>query len=355
MAADTFNQTQAAEALDNLDRTDADADEVYMALLFATTGEALTAFDTASGEIYAAQLAAGTRRATRHANGLLARSRAFIGEGLGVWGGPSLASSSLDSDGNAAFSRSEGFGADLGVDYRGPGDGWALGASLGYVESDLDVAGRTSISEAEGYRLGAYARYGDNAAGLTISAALTFADLDVEASRTIAINTLSRTATSAFSEQSFGVTAEVRYGLSAGKGAAFGPVISLLHASAEIDGFSEASAGAVNLSSDGGDFGRTRAGVGAFGKIATERVRFDGSVQYVDGSSAVAGLDLLMQGAPATPFTVRSAEDDGGGVLAALVAEIDLAKNVTLAGDFRALMQGELEDYAGSIVIGWRF
>lgn len=354
-SATTFNQTQAATALDNLDRTQTDADDVYMAVLFSTTPEALRAFDTASGEVYAAQLAGSTRQAAAQTFALLSRSRAFENDGFGVWGGISTGTSSLDSDGNAAFSQTDGFAANFGIDYRGQDDGWALGLSVGYVERDVDIAQRQSGSEGDGFRLGGYSRIGDNAHGVTISAAATYREMEARTQRDIEIASLRRTASANIDQQSFGLAAEARYGFGVGTGITIGPVVSVFHASGEIAEFEEAGAGAVNLNSEGGDFARTRAGLGLFGNVASDGVRFDASVQYVDGSSEFAVLDLVMEGAGAAPFAVRSAAEDGGGVLIGLAADLDLGTNLTLSADLRSLVQKELEEYSGSITIGWQF
>ncbi|MEQ9663203.1 MAG: hypothetical protein RLN87_11725, partial [Parasphingopyxis sp.] len=87
-AATTYNQMGSAMRFEDLDRTPgSDANSVYMNLLFSTTGEALAAFDTASGEIYASLLAnAGTSGMTR-AQRLAARGHEAFAEGWGFWGG----------------------------------------------------------------------------------------------------------------------------------------------------------------------------------------------------------------------------------------------------------------------------
>lgn len=356
MAATTINQTNSAIRLDELNRTDADADDVYMALLFATTPEALTAFDSASGEIYSTLLAGTAERGIERGQRLLARAVQPGGEGLALWGGALGRTGSVDGDGNAADIEQDRLGLELGIDYRGPDNGWAAGASVAWLSGDLDIADRTSDAEFEGWSFGGYARYGTGHRGLTVSAAIDYTASEADVTRDITVATLNRTALGTADYDSVSLSGEVRYGLgSDDSGWAFGPVVSVFYADAEFDGVDEIGAGALNLSGTEQDFDLTRYGGGLFAGWRGETFSFDLSAQYLFGSDEFAQVGLALDGSAGITRPVRSPLVDGDAARITASATTALGGGWSLSGEARALLGSDQQNVAGSISLGWQF
>jgi uncharacterized protein with beta-barrel porin domain len=355
--AQTFNQTQAATALATFDRTaGSDSDSVFTQILVSSEDVARSAFDNSSGEIYASLLADQTGAALGRSQRLLARANEQTGEGWGTWGGVSGRTGSTDGDGNAARIDQGSYSFDLGMDYRGTDNAWALGASVGYIHGNLDVDSRLSRADYDGWSLGGYARYGSGNANLSISAAVHYSDIEVNIARLVKVNTLSRNAAGTSDLDAFSLAGEARYGVAlADSDWALGPVVSINHANTELGRVSEFGAGALNLSGNGNGHNQTRYGGGIFANWQGEKGGMDASAQYTDGSSKFAQSTFRLEGAPSSTFAVRSSEIDGQAGLLTLTGHYDLGSDWTLSGEARALVGSDYSDVAGSITLGWRF
>ena len=354
-AAETPNQFASAMRLENLDRTDADANQVYMNLLFSTTPQAQAAFDTASGEIYASLLAQASADGLSRSRRLVARSHEAVAEGWGIWGGVNGADSSVDGDGNAANADRDEYGFDVGIDYRGSANRWALGVAVGYVDGGLDADNRLSSAEYDGWHLGAYGRYGTGGSGLTITGALGYTNTDARVTRSIVVNQLNRTARASADIESIALSGEARYGLAIGNGWNAGPALSIHHASADIGRVSETGANALNLSGPGTGDDITRLGGGLFVNWQGANGGIDASAQYVDGHSNIAQIPFTLQGAPNATFPVRSPRTDGSAALFTLSGRYALGSGWTISGETRALVGGEEQSIAGTLSVGWAF
>ncbi|MGP1354043.1 MAG: autotransporter outer membrane beta-barrel domain-containing protein, partial [Parasphingopyxis sp.] len=355
-AAETYNQNGAAMRLENLDRSNADANLAYMNVLFSTVPEARAAFDTTSGEIYASLLAQASSDGLARTQRLIVRSHAATArEGLGLWGGISGADGSVNGDGNAATVDHDEYGFDIGLDYRGPANGWAVGVSLGYYDGGLDVDGRLSRASYDGWHLGVYARYGTSGPGFTISGALSHSDTRADVTRRIRVNTLDRTARDSVDTDSLAIAGEARYGFGIGGDWAVGPLASIRHASSDLGSVDETGAGALNLDGGGADDEVTRFGGGVFVNWQGARGGLDISAQYVDGHSNVAQAGFALEGAPAAIFPVRSPRTDGAAALFSFSGRYELGGGWTVGGDVRGLVGGEENAISGSLRIGWEF
>ncbi|PKP92716.1 MAG: hypothetical protein CVT75_07375 [Alphaproteobacteria bacterium HGW-Alphaproteobacteria-14] len=353
--AQSFNQTQAAQTLAQFDRTPgSDSNEVYNALLQSTTQSALAAFDSASGEIYASLLAARADAGLVRSQRLLARTHERAGEGWGLWGGISGSSGDTDFDGNAADASQSQIVFDLGMDYRGSDSAWAIGAAVSYINGDLDVDDRASEADYDGWGLGVYARYGTGNSGFSLSAALDFSDVSANVTRDIAVNTISRRAIGSADVQTISLSGEARYGFGEGDWA-FGPVVSIHYADGQLDGASETGAASLNLSVSESSFDQTRLGGGLFANFQGENGGFDLSAQYVGGEARFAQARLTLDGAPGTPFAVRSPRVDGDGGLFAASGHHALGGGWTLGGEARVFAGSQRTEVAASATLGWRF
>jgi uncharacterized protein with beta-barrel porin domain len=355
-AATTYNQMGSAMRFEDLDRTPgSDANSVYMNLLFSTTGEALAAFDTASGEIYASLLAnAGTGGMTR-AQRLAARGHEAFAEGWGFWGGVTGSAGEIDTDANASDADADSYGLDIGLDYRGQNNGWALGATVGYLDGGLDIDDRLSRSEYDGWHAGGYGRIGTGGAGVTVTGAFSYTDITANVTRGILVNTLNRTARASVDVETWALTGEARYGFPIGSGWSAGAIASIHHADSELGRVNETGAGALSLT--GGDAGdeQTRIGGGLFANWQGERGGLDLSAQYVDGHSNVAQVPFALQGAPTATFPVRSPRTNGAAALMSIAGRYRLGGGWFLGGETRALVGGDENSIAGSVTIGWEF
>lgn len=341
--------------LEELDRTDADADLVYMNVLFSTVPQAQAAFDTSSGEIYASLLAQASNDGLSRGQRLLARSHEAFDEGWGIWGGVNGRDGSVDSDGNAADVDHDEYGIDIGIDYRGASNRWAFGMTVGHVDGGLDVDDRLSRARYDGWHLGAYGRYGTGGDGPTITATISHSNNSADVSRTIVVNTLNRTARSSVDVESIALNGEARYGFALGGAWSVGPVASIHHASADLGRVSEIGAGALNLSGRGVDDEITRFGGGIFANWQGARGGIDASAQYVDGHANVAQTSFALQGAPSAIFPVRSPRTDGSTGLFTLSGHYELGGGWSIGGQTRGLVGGEEQSISGSMRVGWKF
>ena len=341
--------------LENLDRSDADADLVYMNVLFSTVPEARAAFDTTSGEIYASLLVQATSDALARAQRLVARSHGSISEGWGLWGGGNGSNGSVDGDGNAGRAEHNDRGLDFGLDYRGPAKRWALGVSVGYVDGGLDVDERLSSARYDGWHLGAYGQYGSGGAGLTITGAIDYNGTSASVTRGIAVKTLSRTAMAAVDVDTVALAGEARYGFAIGNGWSAGPSISILHANADLGPVDEVGANALNLAGSGADNNLTRLGGGLFANWQGSRGGLDASAQYIDGRSNSAEVPFALQGAPDAFFGVRSPVSNGAAGQFSLSGSYRLGGGWSISGETRALLGSEESSIAASLSVGFTF
>ena len=365
----SFNQAQAAAGLMQLDQTSgSDALAVYNSLLLLDADEARAAFDIVSGEIYASAAAASRREAQDHADRLIARANTVAGEGWGLWGGVDGLNGRVDRDGNGAKTRSDRFGGEMGVDYRGAG--WAAGIGGGWGKGDITSADRGSHVDRDGWHVGGFARYGSAAAGLTVNASLAYARDDATLSRAMPLTLLGtaaggdcpdvirtetiRSAGARLDIESIAAAAEVRYGFAAGDRLSVGPSLRIGYAKSRLDGFAETGAGSLALSGNGPRDGRLTAAAGGFLRVAAPGARFDLSAHYVTGERDFAAATLRFAGSPQA-FTVRSADPGRNAVAIAAAGEADLGSGWSIGGRLVSGLSAERRSIAGSGTIAFRF
>lgn len=352
----TPNQRAVAVSYDLLEPAAAgDLDTVIDQLIFASTPQALTAFDTSSGEIYAALLAEAGLANLRQSRASLARARSARGQGWGMWGGFRFSDSTIDADGNAASVAQDDRGVDIGFDYVGADNRWALGLAGGWRDGDLTVADRLSRAQSEIWHVSGYGRYGSSGAGLTVSAAVTWSALDADVTREIVVNALARNASGAAQIDSLSAAAEARYGWQASGRWSFGPVVSIYHGANELSLGAEGGAGAVALRDAEASDRQTRFGGGLFANWQKDASGFDLSAQYVEASSNRVGARLAFAEGGNAPFTIFAPETDGSGILASVSSHWQLGKALTIGGQIDALLGGDERSLLGNVVISWRF
>ena len=343
----TFNQRQASLGLMDLDRTQgSDSLAVYNAILFLNEDQARDAFDLASGEIYADLLATGNRaiaaRNYGRVTGLGERGR----EGWDAWISGGVTDLRVSDDGNGARTTLDELQVELGLDYHGADNRWAVGLSGGWTRSDVDNTARGSGAELDGWFVSGFARYGDFGKGLTLAVAASHSDQEGTASRSMAFGPLAREANAAVDLASTAITGQIRYGLGSDR-LAFGPSVTVEYADTSLGSYAEYGAGALNLTGTGASDGWTRLGGGAFVAFNSDRTNLQLDVQYLTGSEDDSSVFHSMDGSPQI-FEVRPAR--GNGDLVRLAGQFETRfgerASVTLGG--QALLGDEETAVSGT-------
>ena len=352
----TFNQRQASIALMEFDVGGADALAVYNQLLLAEAELARAAFDAASGEIYPVLVASTLRQSDGRVSRLLGRAQALGSEGWGLWGSANGQDGRVDGDGNGARFTHDGLGGELGVDYRGPGNGWAIGFGGGYNEGGVRLRDRGSRAEADGWHVGGYARYGTGGTGFSATLAGAYASNEADVVRNITVGTLSRVATARVDVEGWSLGAELRYGLPIGGGWAMGPQLRIAHARAQLGGFAETGADSLNLTGgSNNDDSRTRYGGGLFARWDGANGSIDAGAAYVRGGADPTEIGLVMAGASSTPYRVRAARGDGDTLQLNLAGQLNIGGGWSLGANLAGAYGSRERSLQGSATVGWRF
>lgn len=355
--AETFNQRQAAGALDAFDQTPgSNALAAYNAIVGASTSEAAarTIFDHASGEIYATMLGGAARGGIGRTRALTARSSRALSDGWGFWIGGGYDKVDHDADGNASAAATRGLSADIGIDYRGGGNRWAVGFGGGYLDGRTRIDRLTSQASYRGWHIGGYARYGGDGPGLGLTGAIDYARLHNDVDRRI--DPLGRQASSRIDQSVFAATAHIRYGFDLSGGWTAGPLASIDHAATSLPHFAERGADSLNLSSAGDDdFSLTRFGAGSFVRWSGAAGRFEASAEYVDGKRRVPAAGLRFAGAAGSPFAVHGPSFDPKGVMLGLSGDFALGSAWSIGGRFGANLLDDGNSFDGSVTLTFAF
>ena len=352
--ARTFNQRGAANGLRDLSQAvGSDAFEVYRTILFLDKEPARAAFDATSGEIYAVALASMGRESSLLADRLSSRGFGASTEGWGLWGGAFGSDQRVKTDGNGARFGGDATGGNIGIDYRGANNRWAVGVSGGKSRGNISLDSRRSDADTDGWNLGGYARLGAGKAGFSGLASFVYADAEADITRNMTFGTLSRTTIARAKLSSTTADLELRYGLMRGSWA-FGPVASVEYGTAKIGSFSEVGANSLDLTSAGDSQKATRTSLGGFANYQSERGTVDFSVRYATGGEDYSQLGLSMAGSP-TAFAVRSSAGSGDAALVRLTGEYNLGQGWSAGGGISAAFGDKERAIAGSATVAYRF
>lgn len=355
-AAQTPNQLAVATTFDTLeDGATGDLAAVIDQLIFSNTDQALTAFDTSSGEIYAAMLAQTVANSAARTRQVLSRSRRSLPEGPGLWTSISGLDGSIAEDGNGAEIERSEYGFDAGLDYAGPGNAWAVGLAAGIRYGDVLLDDRLSNADYESWQIAAYGRYGTGGTGLTASAAATLSEDEADMARRIVVGNFNRRAMGQVTTESLSLAGELRYGFAAGEGFAIGPIASISHASSDLGSFRETGADSLSLISSGSSDEQTGYGGGLFANWQTGRTTLDVSVQYVGGGSNSTSALMAFAGAPDARFNIRAPQQDRTGIHSSVSGSTSIGGNWTVALQADSFEGDAVSDISGSIIIGWKF
>lgn len=359
--ANTYNQRQIAGVFDAAEATaTGDLDTVIDALIFSSTPQALTAFDTASGEIHASIISAGLHQGDILSDAMLNRVRSVSAAGdggmrPGLWLSMGVTGGSTDTDGNGDRIDGRRFGITGGIDLVDAGTGLTLGLAGGYSSGDIDADARLSKAEVDSWHAGAYARVGTGRHGVTADVTAAYSSGEADIVRGIVVNNLTRTARSRVDLDSFNLSGQIRYGFGgAGRGWAFGPVATIDYAHVRRGAFRESGADALDIVAASDSDGLTAYGVGGFASWAGRMGRFDISLLYEDADGAFTETRLALAGAPGVTYGVRSPNGADGALRANVTGDLSLGGGWGLSASYRGRMGSDITSHSVLITLHWR-
>ncbi len=356
MAANTFNQRNAAMGLDKFDETaGTDTADVFNTILFLTNDEAPLAFDATSGEIYASLLSGQFEQASLRSSRLIARATELGVEGWSMWIDGAIGSGSLDGDGNAASVDADRIGGGIGIDYRGEGNRWALGANVNYSDQELTIPSRNSSATGESWSIGGYARFGTGGAGFTAIGAVSYENAASDVTRGIQIADLNRSVLGNSDLDSLALEATARYGINLGGGWSAGPIATVAYSEANIDPLSERGAQSLNLVIDRASVHRTKAGGGLFANWQKQDSTFDLAARYLAGSDRLAEIGFAFEGNADTALRVRAPRMDGSALVMDANGSIGVGGGWHLGGAIQSAFGKDLDWVSANITVSFTF
>jgi uncharacterized protein with beta-barrel porin domain len=362
--ATTFNQTQVAGVFDSTQLTaTGDYRLVIDALTFSTTPQVLTALNTNSGELHASLLAIGARQTQIITNAMEARtqSRSNAGTTIGaegrfsLWASAGAADGSIDADGNASSVSGTKSGLLVGGEWVNTTGQYVLGIAAGNARTNVDISALGSSAKIDGWQYGAYGRIGSGAKGFTLSGMGSWAGGDASTSRAILVNSISRNATADYKVETYSLSAQARYGLpSTNSEWTIGPVASISTSRVARDAFTETGAASLSLIGQSDSETYRPYSVGGFVNWQGAKGKFDLAVQYENGGGKSTATQLTLQGAPSTPFLVRSPTTNESGVRVDLSGEFLLGSNWAIGAGYRGRFGDNNQDHSAMISLIWR-
>jgi subtilase-type serine protease len=278
----------------------------------------------------------------------------------GVWAAVLGETGEIDGDGNAAEIEHDTFGFAGGVDgtLDLPNASLMLGVSLGYTQSDAEVDERNSSADIDSVHLGVYGAW-DNER-LRLSSALAYAFHEIDTSRHIEFDGIDgRTAEADYDGHSIAYSGEAAYRFGFGR-MSVAPLATADIVRGHHDDAEESGADSLNLTIDGEDYARVEAGIGiavggqfAVGPaLVTAEARLLWEHAFSDDTPE---QDLVLAGAPDTPFTVLGPEGSDNWVTIGTGLGIAVSDAVTLSSHYQAAIGDEGSSHQGHFSLGYRF
>ncbi len=397
----TFNQFQAATALDGLAQN-GDALGVFNEFLAMTDAdEARRAYDLTSGEIHATGQHVINQTFQLFSRTLRQQASAGVGNGLagtevistpmnmlsaygpstpsslgvraidsaarahedarvqGAWAAPLGARGTIDGDGNAGALDWWTLGVAGG--YEGivdVGSGEAIaGLAFGYLRSGGTVDARMSSMDADGFHLGAYGAWTDGQWSLAASTA--YAANYVSTHRRIAFGAIDRSAEANYWNHTVGLSTELAYAIETNSGLTISPLFTLDAGWTGHGGYSETGAAALGLTAAGQGYGwlDTGLGIALAHTIETEsgKVTFDGRAVWEHAfAGAVPGADHLLAGSP-VGFSVKGPDAGNDRLRLGAGVAFEIGNELTIRARYDGLFSGSQQSHAGSLGLNVKF
>lgn len=391
-AAGTFNQVQAAGALNGLEQS-GDALLVFNAIANMNEDDARRAFDLISGEVHAAgqqvidQTFALFSRTLRYQGvvgigagnvgaqtftaplgygpapgnpGVVAIDDATAMADLGargVWAAPLGGFGRVEADGNAG--QLNWWNAGLAGGYEGVIDvasGTAVGGfGFGYLHSRGIVDARLSSFDADGFYLGAYGAWTDEAWNLAGS--LAYGANRVSTTRNIAF--MGTVAEASYWTHTIGLSAEASYAFALADSTRIAPLFTLDADWSGHSGFTETGADALNLTAGAASWSRLDAGLGLAltHTILTEsgKVTVEGRAVWEHAfADVVPSQNFALAGSP-TSFTVLGPDAGRDRLRLGAGLSWDVSADMTLRARYDGLFSRHQANHAASLGLNVKF
>ncbi|HEY9223157.1 MAG TPA: autotransporter domain-containing protein [Variovorax sp.] len=329
----SFNQSQT------LDGALSVAGENAAAAAAMTSTDTKGSLNQLSGEVHASTLSAMINSSHLVRNTMSDRLRGNAGAGIPASTSPLWAQvvgerRTLDGDNNAASAKSDVGGLFLGGDTQ-VGQGWRIGAALGYTDGDTKVADRSSQADVKSYTAAVYGGNswdtGKGSLDLLLGAAYTRHAIDTSRSVTLGGNQALKADYHAHGTQLF---SELGHAFPVGDASSFGPYLGLAWLKQSVDGFDE-SGGAAALRSAGQTDDVTTATVGVRGKTAftvgAQKATLTGGIgwRHAAGDIDPRRQMSFSQGDSAS-FSIAGTPIAKDAALVSVGAEMALGKNATV-------------------------
>lgn len=395
-AAGTFNQVQAAGALNGIEQS-GDALLVFNTIANMNEDDARRAFDLTSGEVHAAgqhvidQTFALFNRTLRYqgvagigAGNVGAQTfTAPLGYGpavaassagvvaiddatasayadtrvRGAWAAPLGGFGHVDADGNAG--KLDYWNAGLAGGYEGALDvasGNAVaGFGFGYIHSRGTVDARLSSFDADGFYLGAYGAWTDGP--WNVAGSLSYGANRVSTERNVAF--MGTTAEASYWTHTIGLSGEASYAFDLADTTKLAPLFTLDAGWSGHGGFTETGAGALNLTSGSQSWSRLDTGLGL---ALTHTILTDSGKVTLEGravwehafSDVVPSQNLALAGSP-TSFTVLGPDAGRDRLRIGAGLSWDVSDDMTIRARYDGLFSGNQANHAASLGLNVRF
>ncbi|MGE8638321.1 MAG: autotransporter domain-containing protein [Achromobacter sp.] len=380
-AAHSGNQRAVANALDSLPASN----PLHQRILVLPEGAPPAVFDNLSGDAHASigsalYSGAATVRATpfKYLRAGLAAPRlpgaptaqagisdaapplgAMPGTGaLPAWAEIIGNWQTLRGDGNAATTTQRTGGLFVGADHA-IGNGWRLGAALGYTDSNIEVDGRSAKSDVSAYSAALYGGKAFDAGSAKVNLLMGGAYTWNAISTRRAVNTagMDQTLKADYGASTSQLFAEIGYARPAGGGVTLEPFAGLAWTDTRTRGFSE-SGGDAALSGNAKreDQTSTTLGLRAQTELALGSVqgRARASLGWRHAFGDVNPVSTLAFQA-GQAFTVAGLPIARDAALVELGADVMLSRNANLGLSYGGQFGGGNREISASVLLSWRY
>ena len=385
-AAGTYNQTQAATGLDDLDQTPgSDALAVYNQILMLSKDEAQRAFDLTSGEIHASGQHVITQSFSLFSRTLRQQAGSADGQAFtsplacktptgsteaampdrpdacvdarvsNIWVAPVGGRGTIDGDGNAADLDwwNVGFvgGYERALDVS---SGNALaGFGLGYIRSHGRIDDRRSEFDADGLYVGIYGAWKDGP--WSLAGSLAYAANDISTERDIVFGGINRTAKADYWAHSVGLSTEAAYGIALGSATTLSPLVTVDIGWSGHEAFNEKGADALNLKGDSESWTQFDTGLGVALEHSVGSVTLRGRAVWEHAFADVTpDQSMRLVGSP-TSFDVRGPDAGRDRLRLGLGLAWNASDDVSLRVNYDGLFSGRQHSNMGSVRLNIRF
>ncbi|CAB3827036.1 MULTISPECIES: autotransporter domain-containing protein [Achromobacter] len=377
-AARTSNQRAVANALDSLPSGNA----LHEYILTLPAGAPPAAFNSLSGEAHAsvasslmsasstprtlplshlrANLNSGMRPGapTAQAGGMLSASAFPSSNAQPAWAELVGNWQTQNATDNSAQVRQHTGGVFAGADHA-VGNGWRIGAAVGYTDSKITVDDRASKADVSGYSAAIYGgkSFEAGAGKLNLLVGTSYTWHDVSSERYANVAGASQKLTADYGASTTQLFTELGYAMPLSDRSTLEPFVGLAWSDLRTRAFSE-SGGSAALRGQSNSDQQTSSTLGVRARTDFTLAGAEARLQATLGWRHAYG-DVLPQSTMAfdggQAFTVSGAPIARNAALAELGAEVAVSRNASLALNYSGQYGGGNREHAGSLNVRWRY